>query len=130
MRNTNNVKPMTNPQIFNFLLCALPKTTICRFVFLKYPGFDENFYVQCSRLAKLKRWYEVRRYFEQFEQQAQQRGSKSIMNLLFFILYLLVFLHFWTCIWLTTGRMDYERGPTSGWYYKAGFNEGEPSWIA
>jgi hypothetical protein len=84
--------------------------------------------VQCTRIAKLTRWYEVKRYFEQFEQQARQRGTNSVMKLVFILLFLLAFLHFWTCIWLITGRMDSERSPLKGWYHMAKFDVYNPSW--
>jgi hypothetical protein len=30
-------------------------------------------------------------------------------------------MHFWTCVWLTTGRVDFSRD-VAGWYKMANFN--------
>ena len=115
--------PLTKFGIFRYILVSIPRSIILRWAFKGNSNNDLqlSFGFSCVRLLKLFRWDEVQRYFNLYDLKSRQRSAFSFNRALFIIFYFQVFMHFWSCIWLMTGRMDFSRD-IAGWYRMANFD--------
>jgi len=88
------------------------------------PKILNSFGISCFRILKLFRWGEVHRYFTLFDLRSRKKGALSFNRALFIVYYFNAFLHFFTCVWLITGRVDMTKhgGHEEGWFKKANFD--------
>jgi Trk-type K+ transport system membrane component len=66
-------------------------------------------------MMKLLRFIEVRRFFDHIDIKTRKNSAFSVTRIVFTLYFFAAFVHFWTCIWLITGRVDWSRH-TAGWY--------------
>jgi hypothetical protein len=80
-----------------------------------------SFGVSCLRLMKLFRFYEVRKFFELLDIRTRKNSAYSVTRIVFTLYFFTVFVHFWSCIWLITARIDFSRNE-AGWFKMDNFD--------
>lgn len=63
------------------------------------------------------------RFFINIDRQSRQKRASSFNRTVMILYYFIAFMHFFCCVWLITGRIDFSRDE-AGWYQMASFNQG------
>lgn len=79
------------------------------------------------RLLKLLEADTAFKYFYTYDEQSRKKQSSSLVRTLFILYYFSAFMHFFSCVWLMVGRMDWSRD-TAGWFKMNNFDK-NPSYL-
>jgi hypothetical protein len=112
----------TKSKLLRYLLVAFPQTIILSLFLHRTPEKLLSFGVAVLRILKLLRFVEVKDTFDRSELKQRQKSAFSVTRILFILFYFQAFLHFWACVWLMTGRLDWSASDTAGWYNMAKFH--------
>lgn len=127
LHSSNLNDGITKWEFAKFVIVAVPMSLILSVSLANDQPMLHGFGIASLRLLKLLRFGEVQRYFDLYDLKSRKNSSFSLNRLLFIIFYFQVFCHFWTCVWLITGRMDMSNDE-HGWFKMDNFDK-NPSFL-
>lgn len=102
-------------QQIKYVINAFPKSLVLSLALKNDPTTLISFPIACIRMLKLFRFSEVKKLFDRVEMQTRKNSAFSVTRIIFIFIFFAAFVHFWTCVWLITGRVDWSRNK-AGWY--------------